>query len=40
MDTVYFHSVVSIFFLSSFFPRLISVVVEWMPTILLHMVWP
>ena len=23
-----------------FFPRLISAVAEWMPTILLHMVWP
>jgi len=27
-------------FLSSFFPRLISVVTEWMSTILLHLVWP
>jgi len=25
---------------SSFFPRLISAVAEWMSTILLHMVWP
>ena len=23
-----------------FFPRLISVVADWMPTILPHMVWP
>jgi len=28
------------FFLSSFFPRLISAVADWMSTILLHMVWP
>ena len=28
------------FFLSSFFPRLISPVAEWMSTVLLHMVWP
>ena len=28
------------YFLSSFFPHLISVVAEWMSTILLHMVWP
>jgi len=25
---------------SSFFPRLISAVADWMSTILLHMVWP
>jgi len=25
---------------SIFFPRLISVVADWMPTILPHMVWP
>jgi len=24
----------------SFFPRLISAATDWMPTILLHMVWP
>ena len=29
----------SIYFLS-FFPRLISAAAHWMPTILLHMVWP
>jgi len=28
------------FLLLIFFPRLISVVTEWMSTILLHMVWP
>jgi len=28
------------FFLSSFFPRLISTVADWMSTILPHMVWP
>jgi len=28
------------FYLSSFFPRLISVVVHWMSTILPHMIWP
>jgi len=28
------------FYLSSFFPRLISAVADWMSTILLHMVWP
>jgi len=32
--------VLSFFFLSSFFPRLISVVGHWMFTILWHMVWP
>ena len=26
--------------LSSFFPRLISAVADWMSAILLHMVWP
>ena len=31
---------VSSFFLSIFFPHLISAVVDWMSTILLHMVWP
>jgi len=30
----------SFFFLSVFFPRLISVVADWMFTILPHMVWP
>jgi len=29
----------SFFFLLSFFPRLISAVVNWMSTILPHMVW-
>jgi len=28
------------FLVSSFFPRLISAVVDWMSTILPHMVWP
>jgi len=28
------------FFLSSFFPRLISAAAHWMSTILPHMVWP
>ena len=28
------------FFLSIFFPRLISAAADWMSTILLHMVWP
>jgi len=28
------------FFLSMFFPRLISAVSDWMSTILPHMVWP
>ena len=27
------------FYLSSFFPRLILAVADWMSTILLHMVW-
>jgi len=30
----------SIFFLSSFFPRLISAAANWMSTILWHLVWP
>jgi len=30
----------SFFLLSSFFPRLISAVGDWMSTILWHMVWP
>jgi len=35
------HYIFALWFLSSsFFPRLISVVAEWMSTILLHMVWP
>jgi len=28
------------FFLSSFFPHLISAIADWMSTILAHMVWP
>ena len=28
------------FYLSSFFPRLMSAAVDWMSTILPHMVWP
>ena len=28
------------YLLSSFFPRLISAVTDWMSTILPHMVWP
>jgi len=31
---------ISIFFLSLFFSRLISAVGDWMSTILPHMVWP
>jgi len=40
--TLYFRPVVSSFFLllSSFFPRLISAVEDWMSTILPHMMWP
>jgi len=30
----------SSFFLSSFFPRLMSAAADWMSTILVHMVWP
>jgi len=30
----------SFFFLSSFFPRLISAAADWMSTVLPHMVWP
>jgi len=37
---LYFIPVVSVFFLSSFFPCLISVVGDWMSTILPHMTWP
>jgi len=32
--------VISIFFLLSFFPRLIAAVGDWMYTVLPHMVWP
>ena len=35
---IYFRPVFSFFLL--FFPRLISVVADWMSTVLLHMVWP
>jgi len=34
------HYIFTLWFLSSFFPHLISAVAEWMSTILLHMVWP
>ena len=37
---LYFCPVVSFFPSSSFFPRLISAVADWMTTILPHMVWP
>jgi len=38
---LYFCPVISIFYLlSSFFPRLISAVGDWMSSILRHMVWP
>jgi len=41
MQTLYFCRVVSsVFFLSFFFPRLISAVADWMSAILAHMVWP
>jgi len=42
MRALYFHPVVSsIFLLSSFlFPRLISVVADWMSTTFPHMAWP
>jgi len=33
-------SLLSFIYLSSFFPRLISAVADWMSTILPHMVWP
>ena len=42
-DHYKFHPVVSssiFYLLSSFFPRLISATVDWMSTILRHMVWP
>jgi len=36
------HNIFALWFLllSSFFPRLISAVADWMSTILPHMVWP
>jgi len=37
---LYFCPVVSIYYLSIFFPRLISAAGDWMSTILPHMVWP
>ena len=37
---LYFCPVVSIFFLLSFFPRLISAIADWMSTVLRQMVWP
>jgi len=37
---LYFHPVVSSFFLSSFLPRLISAITDWMSAILPHVVWP
>jgi len=37
---LWFLSSSSSFFLSFFFPRLISAVGDWMSTILPHMVWP
>jgi len=43
MRTLYFgfvHVSSSFFFLSSFFPRLIFAIAEWMSTILVHMMWP
>jgi len=39
-DHIYFHPVVCSFFFLFFFPRLISVVRDWMSAILPHMVWP
>jgi len=36
---LYFTPVVSVFLLSSFFPRLISAVGDWMSTVLPHMMW-
>jgi len=35
----YGRPVVSFYLSSSFFPRLISAVADWMSTILAHMVW-
>ena len=40
MRTLYFRPVVSFFFLSPFFPRVITAVTDWMPIILPHMMWP
>jgi len=34
------HYIFALWFLSFFFPRLISAVGDWMSTILPHMVWP
>jgi len=34
------HYIFVLFLSSSFFPRLISAVVDWMSTILPYMVWP
>jgi len=34
------HHIFAMWFLSVFFPRLISAVADWMSTILLHIVWP
>jgi len=34
------HNIFALWFLSSFFPRLISAATDWMSTILPHMVWP
>jgi len=34
------HYIFAQWFLSSFFPHLISVAADWMSTILLHTVWP
>jgi len=39
-QAIIFSSCGYFFFLSSFFPRLISAVGDWMSTILPHMVWP
>jgi len=33
------HQIFALWFLSSFFPRLISAVGDWISTILAHMVW-
>ena len=40
MRTSYFFALVASFYLSFFFPRLISAVADWMSAILPHMVWP
>jgi len=34
------HYIFALWFLLSFLPRLISAAVDWMSTILCHMVWP